>query len=525
MRTVVLSGFMATGKSTVGPALAARLGVGFVDTDAEIERMAGKSIPVLWHEEGEASFRARERTLIEALLTDPVPKVIAFGGGAVTVPSTRRLAIDRATVVTLTASAATIVRRTPNLAERPNLAAGTDAVARAQELLAARDESYSECHLSISSEGLDPDAIVEAIEALVARDPMIVPLGSRTYVIDVCQDEPLRLTQAIGRLSPSSLVLVTDSNVKRARDAAIEAALHPLALPTARITLPPGESHKVLTTVGAIWDAALGAGVDRDAVVIAVGGGVVGDLAGFAAACLLRGVRFVQAPTTLLAMVDSSVGGKTGFDHPVGKNLVGAFHQPSAVVADLAHLETLPARERIAGFAEIVKIALATDGALFERLERDAPALARGDIQALSPVVRSAIGAKVRVVRDDEREAGIRALLNLGHTVGHALEAHGGYSSLLHGEAVALGLVCELQACAALGSTPATLVERVRKLLGALGLPNRPQRGDVVAAWPYVGADKKRSGETLRLPVVTGVGAARMQKIALNAFRKAVLGD
>jgi shikimate kinase/3-dehydroquinate synthase len=223
-------------------------------------------------------------------------------------------------------------------------------------------------------------------------------------------------------------------------------------------------------------------------------------------------------------MVDSSVGGKTGFDHPVGKNLIGAFHQPSAVVADLAHLETLPARERVAGLAEIVKIALATDGALFERLERDAVALARGDAKALGPVVRSAILAKIRVVRDDEREAGARAVLNLGHTVGHALEAQGGYSSLLHGEAVALGLVCELRASAALRWTPPNLIERVLALLAALGLPHRTERSDVMAAWPYVGADKKRSGDTLRLPVVTGVGSSRLEKVALNTFRDAVLG-
>src|SRR5258705_7822801 len=173
-----------------------------------------------------------------------------------------------------------------------------------------------------------------------------------------------------------------------------------------------------------IGDAALGAGIDRDAVVIAFGGGVVGDLAGFAASALLRGVRAVLVPTTLLAMVDASVGGKTGFDHPTGKNLIGAFAQPSAVVADLAHLSTLPARERTAGLSEIVKIALAVDAPLLDDVERDAARLAKGDVEALAPIVRRAIAAKIRVVRDDERELGIRALLNLGHTVGHAVESH-----------------------------------------------------------------------------------------------------
>ena len=163
------------------------------------------------------------------------------------------------------------------------------------------------------------------------REPLVVPLGTRSYTIDVCDDQPSRLTDAVARCAPSSLLVVTDSNVQRARGTAIEAALRPLAIPGSRVTLPPGERQKTLASASTIWDAALGAGVDRDALVIAAGGGVVGDLAGFASACLLRGVRFVQVPTTLLAMVDASVGGKTGFDHPAGKNLVGAFHQPSAV--------------------------------------------------------------------------------------------------------------------------------------------------------------------------------------------------
>jgi shikimate kinase/3-dehydroquinate synthase len=350
-----------------------------------------------------------------------------------------------------------------------------------------------------------------------------VPLGRRSYTIDVCDGEPARLTDAIARCAPSSVVLVTDSNVQRARGASIEAAVHPLAVGATRVTLPPGEAHKTLASVATIWDAALAAGVDRDALVVAAGGGVVGDLAGFAAACLLRGVRFVQVPTTLLAMVDASVGGKTGFDHAAGKNLVGAFHQPSAVVVDLAHLETLPPRERTAGLAEVAKIALTSDGALLERLERDAAALARGDRRALAPVVRAAVEAKIRIVREDEREAGIRAVLNLGHTMGHALEAHGGYSRWLHGEAVALGVVAELAATARLGWTPAPLVDRARALLSALGLPARVDRGELAASWPFVGSDKKRAGGAVRLPVVTGAGECHVERVRLEALRGAVL--
>lgn len=523
-RPIVLSGFMATGKSTIGPRLAARLGVPFSDTDSEIERATGKRIPELWREEGEAAFRAREERLVESLLSDGAPRVIAFGGGTVTVKRTRRFALDHALVVTLTASPETIAERvrTLDVHSRPNLAVGGDPVARARELLAHRAEAYAECHLSLSSEALDADAAVDAIAALAERDPLLVPLGARSYTIDVCDDQPSRLTDAIARCAPSSVVLVTDSNVQRTRGDALEEAMRPLAMNGARVVLAPGERQKTLASVSTVWDAALGAGVDRDTVLVAAGGGVVGDIAGFAAACLLRGVRFIQVPTTLLAMVDSSVGGKTGFDHPTGKNLVGAFHQPAAVVADLEHLDTLPHRELVSGLAEVAKIALATDAKLLERLEQDAGTLARGDHAALMPVVRAAIDAKIRVVRDDEREAGLRALLNLGHTVGHALEAHGGYTRWLHGEAVALGTLAEMRATVALGWTPAPLLERARLLFGSLGLPTRVEASEIAASWSLVGADKKRASGALKLPVVSGPGEARLERVGLEALRKAV---
>ena len=524
-RPIVISGFMATGKSTVGPRVAARLGIPFVDTDAEIERATGRRVPDLWREEGEAAFRAREALLVEALLADPEPRVIAFGGGTVTTARTRRAAVERALVITLTASPEIVAARIGEVAQRPNLAVGGDPVARARDLLAQRADAYAECHLALSTDALDADAAADAVVALAARDPLVVPLGSRSYAIDVCVDAPERLTDAIARCAPSSIVFVSDSNVQRHRGARIDAALRPLAARVARIVLAPGESQKTLASASVIWDAALGAGVDRDALVVAAGGGVIGDLAGFAAACLLRGVRFVQVPTTLLAMVDSSVGGKTGFDHPVGKNLIGAFHQPSAVVADLGHLTTLPARERAAGLAEIVKIALATNLPLLEALERDARALARGDTDALLPVVREAIDAKIRVVRDDERETGPRALLNLGHTIGHALEAHGGYTRWLHGEAVALGTVVEMKATAALGWTPAALVDRAADLFAALGLPVRADPSEVAASWPFVAKDKKRVQDAVRLPVVTAAGRSHIERVSMADLRAAVLPE
>jgi shikimate kinase/3-dehydroquinate synthase len=525
MRPVVLSGFMGTGKSTVGPALASALGVPFIDTDSEIERDTGLRVVDLWQREGESAFRARETALVDRLLERQEPKVIAFGGGTVTSERPRRQAVDRAIVVTLTAPPEVVVTRAGDVTTRPNLVVGGDPVARARELLAQRSEAYAECHLTVSTEALDVPTITREILECLRRDPLLMPLGSRSYTIDVCADEPSRLTDALNRCAASSVVLVTDRNVVAARSGAIEAALRPLREAVTRVVLEPGEIHKTIRAVEAIWDAALEAKVDRDAVVLAVGGGVVGDLAGFAAACLLRGVRLIQVPTTLLAMVDSSVGGKTGCDHPAGKNLIGAFHQPSAVIADVAHLATLDPRQRAAGLAEVVKIAVATDVSLLERLEAGASELARGDAEVLTSVVRRAVRAKILVVRDDEREAGSRALLNLGHTVGHAVEAHGGYDRWLHGEAVALGTVAEMRATATLGWTPHALVDRVAALLGALGLPWSLERGELEGAWPFASSDKKRGGGSLRLPVVTGPGCSQMKRVTLEQLKGALLAS
>jgi shikimate kinase/3-dehydroquinate synthase len=251
---------------------------------------------------------------------------------------------------------------------------------------------------------------------------------------------------------------------------------------------------------------------------------VVGDLTGFAASTLFRGVPFVGSPTTLLGMVDASIGGKTGFDLPSGKNLVGTIHQPSRVVCDLAHLATLQAREVTAGLAEIVKIALLADADLFARIEADAPRLARGDLEALFPVVRRAIEHKARFVAEDEQDAGVRTLLNLGHTVGHALEAHGGFARLLHGEAVSLGIVVELAAAERLGLTDGKVVAAASRVLAALGLPTHADRSEVRGAWGFTAQDKKRAGGALDWPIASRVGEGRVVRIEADKLRDAVLG-
>jgi len=520
-RPLFLSGFMATGKSTVGRLAAEALSVPFVDTDALLAEEAGKTVAELFATEGEARFRDREARLVMPMLEDPTPRVVAFGGGTVTMPRLRHRALEVGTLVTLAAEAETIVARVGTSADRPNLVASSP-LDRARDLLALRREAYAECHARIATEGRTPEAIAERVVAEARLDTLAVPLGSRTYAVELADGQPDRLTEAVRALAPSSLIVVTDMNVEAARGAWLEAALAPLALPRLLVRIVPGEASKTLSTVSRIWDEALARGVDRDALVLAFGGGVVGDLAGFAASTLLRGVRCMQIATSLLSMVDSSVGGKTGFDHAAGKNLIGAFFQPSRVLVDLEHLTTLPPRERAAGLAEVAKIALVADAPLLEALERDAAAIAAGDREALRPVIRAAVAAKIRIVRDDERETGRRALLNLGHTVGHALEAHGEYARLLHGEAVAVGTVHEMEACERLGLTPGGLTARAEALLAALGLPTRATEAELRASFPFVLADKKRATTAVKLPVVTGPGTGRVERVEIETLKTAL---
>ena len=521
-RPLVLSGFMTTGKSTVGRIVAARMGVPFVDTDEALAAQSGKGIGELFASLGEARFRESEAQLVLPMLEDPTPRVIGFGGGTVTMARVRHKALERATVVALTATAETIVARGASLAERPNLLTASP-LDRARDLLALRRDVYAESHGTVSTEGRTPEQIADRVLAIAELDTLAMPLGTRSYVIELADGGPERLRAALEELSASSLFVVTDDNVQAARGAWLERALQGSKAPHHVVSIAPGEQSKTLATVSRIWDEMLAHGLDRDAVVLAFGGGVVGDLAGFTASTLLRGIRCVQIPTSLLAMVDSSVGGKTGFDHAAGKNLIGSFFQPSRVLVDLEHLTTLPARERAAGLAEVVKIALVQDAPLLALLEQTADAVRAGDRDALRPIVRAAIEAKVRVVRDDERESGARALLNLGHTVGHALEAHAGYARLLHGEAVAIGTVVELAAAERLGLTPAGTAARAKALFERLALPTDATHADLAAAWPFVLSDKKRAATTLKLPVVTAVGAGAVEAVAIEALRDAVL--
>ncbi|WBY03528.1 3-dehydroquinate synthase [Ramlibacter tataouinensis] len=275
-----------------------------------------------------------------------------------------------------------------------------------------------------------------------------------------------------------------------------------------QVVLPDGEAHKDWSTLNRIFDALLAHGCDRKTVLFALGGGVVGDMTGFAAACYMRGVPFVQVPTTLLAQVDSSVGGKTAINHPLGKNMIGAFHQPARVVCDLDTLATLPARELSAGLAEVIKYGPIADMDFLAWIEEHLDALLRRDTAALAHAVRRSCEIKAAVVGQDERESGLRAILNFGHTFGHAIEAGLGYGQWLHGEAVGCGMVMALHLSRGLGLVDDALVERITRLVRAAGLPVQGPRLGAERYLELMRVDKKAEAGDIRFVVIEAPGRA-----------------
>ena len=359
-----------------------------------------------------------------------------------------------------------------------------------------------------------------------------VPLGPRSYDVHIGHGLIAHAGEMIAPFAKSKRVfIVTDQNVARLHRPALVASLDAAGLQNWTITLTPGEGSKSFEGLELLCRHLLQAGAERGDLIVAFGGGVVGDLAGLAAGLLKRGVNFVQVPTTLLAQVDSSVGGKTAIDTPEGKNLIGLFHQPRLVIADTAVLQTLPLRELRAGYAEIVKIGLIHDAPFFEWCEANAPALLAQAPEALTHAIRHAVAAKAAIVAADEREQRQRALLNLGHTFGHALEAHAAYDgALLHGEAVAAGMSLAFALSAQLQICPAADAQRVTAHLNAAGFitglrqrPGAPYDAQKLVA--LMATDKKFEAASLTLILARGIGQAFVHKHADPASLLAFLKD
>jgi len=352
-------------------------------------------------------------------------------------------------------------------------------------------------------------------------EPIHVSLGARSYDVHAEPGLIARAGELIAPFAPTGRVfIVTDKTVGKKHRPALVDSLDKAGLKNWTITMPPGEASKSFEGLERVCRHLLQAGINRKDLIIAFGGGVIGDLTGLAAGLVKRGVDFVQMPTTLLSQVDSSVGGKTGIDTPEGKNLVGLIHQPRLVLADSDVLTTLPKRERRAGYAEIVKLGLISDAAFFQWCEQNGKAVIAGDAEALGHAVRTAIAYKARVVEADETEQGERALLNLGHTFAHALEGHAGYDGeLLHGEAVAAGMRLAFTLSAALGHAPEADDARVKAHLEAAGfvtdlrkLPGAPY--DPEKLMSLIATDKKAEAGKLTFILARGIGRAFIEKDA-----------
>ena len=341
-----------------------------------------------------------------------------------------------------------------------------------------------------------------------------VSLGERSYPIHIGSGLLAR-SEALQSLAHGRMVaVVTDTHVAGLYARQVSESLRPHASRLIEVVMPAGESNKGFDALNLIFDALLEARFDRGSLIVAVGGGVVGDMAGFAAAVYQRGIDFVQVPTTLLAQVDSSVGGKTGINHPLGKNMIGAFHQPRLVLIDVDTLRTLPPRELSAGLAEVIKHGAIADPAYFDSIERDMSRLRALDAGAMSSAVARSCEIKASVVERDEREGGLRAILNFGHTFGHAIEAGMGYGQWLHGEAVGAGMVMAADLSRRLGLIAPEVSQRLNESIAAAGLPVRGP------AWPaskYVelmSVDKKAEQGTPKFVLLDALGSARVQKVA-----------
>jgi shikimate kinase / 3-dehydroquinate synthase len=474
---LVFIGFMAAGKSTAAREAAAVLGVPADDTDGLLEAKLGAPIEVIFDRDGEAAFREAEEELTTRLLREADGGVIALGGGALQ-SEVVRSELERHTVVLVDIDLDT---------------AWTRAHDHGRPLARDRAEFEARYHHRAPFYDAAADAVVPGTRTSTVRRALpalqAIPEGHRLlWATASSGDYPVWIGPLANAPWPAAgrRIVVSDETV---------AALHGARVPdvAGSIEIPPGEEHKSLQTAERVWHALVAQGVTRGDHLVALGGGVVGDLAGFCAATYQRGIGVVQVPTTLVAQVDSAYGGKTGVDLPEAKNYVGAYHQPLAVLADPALLQTLPPAELAAGYAEVVKTALIAGGALWDHVARGEAI----DDDTIAACART----KLRVVAADERDSGGRQVLNLGHTVGHAIETATGYARYRHGEAVALGLLAALRL-----SGQDALREVVGELLANAGLPTRLDGVEPEAVVAATARDKKRTGESVPFVLVEAPG-------------------
>jgi 3-dehydroquinate synthase len=536
MPSIFLIGFMAAGKSQVARSLSNQLKMPYVDLDTLIEEDAGQSVAQLFASEGESGFREREAKALRSTLGE-TEMIVATGGGTPCFSDNLQQMKDAGLVVHLATDLTSARHRAAQSSQdRPLLQHSALAV---ETLYRARAPTYRRAQLSVSTEAKSAEEVATAIrqaldsaqalpEALKA-DAAVVALGTRSYPV-VVEQGCLALVGAILRSklpSVKRVAIVSDETVMPLYGKTVRASLETAGLEVVEVAVAAGEGSKEIGVFSKLCETLIGAGLDRSSAIVALGGGVVGDLAGYVAASLFRGIPVVQLPTTLLAMTDSAIGGKTGINTTQGKNLVGAFWQPAFVLADPNTLQTLSLRERRAAFGELVKYAL-LDAELWPLVERLAPQVCAQELQPsadITSLIRGCATLKAGIVSADERESGLRALLNLGHTVGHAIEVQAGYGQLLHGEAVALGLLAACRVSHRLGLCSQRLEAEVAGVLASAGLDTNLDSWLRSEVLDRMRVDKKRTGSNVRFIAVHKLGDVRQRDIELIELTRLLLAD
>lgn len=541
---IILTGFSGTGKTAVGPLIAERLGWRLMDIDGIVERRGRRSILEIFRDSGEEAFRDLES---EALATacGHDNTVISTGGGAVLRPANRALMAGAGFIVCLEARPETILRRLDDRAEdepldRPLLASG-DQLARIRDLKRGRQHLYALCDWTVHTDEMTPDEIADDVaraweersEAAMADPHRVediaggmtaapattaagIATGAAAVVHALTGEYPVFVEwgalAGLGRRLRDigiarHVYVVTDEQVAHHYEDEIEAALRAAEVPFDVFVIPPGEASKTLETASRLYDWLVDRRAERGHTMVAVGGGVVTDIAGFVAATFARGLPLVHVPTSLLGMVDASIGGKVAVNHPKAKNMIGAFYQPRMVLADPATLRTLPPRDVHQGWAEAIKHAMIADESYLRFFEDNADAILKLERDVTVEAIRRSALIKARIVGEDEREEkGIRSFLNYGHTLAHAIESTTGYTRFRHGEADGIGMMAAARMSELMGLLPHDTVERQRTVLERYNLPTHADGLDRARITAAIALDKKVVGKAVRWVVLEGIG-------------------
>jgi shikimate kinase / 3-dehydroquinate synthase len=518
---IVLIGFSGTGKSLVARGVARRLGWQAIDTDDEIVKLAGKPIPEIFAKEGEKRFREMESQVLQQACAGS-KTVIATGGGAIINEDNRKLMFRNGVVICLEAGLQTIHRRLSQNSRDSNgkqirpLLIGDDPMQRIEQLKSSRQPYYAMADWTVRTDELSLEQVADEVVRVskyLIQPTCQVTTTTQQYSCFVGRGWLRRLGGEMHRVGLSgSVFIISDLNVFHLYGQTVSQILDDAGFKVVTIVVPPGESTKSLDAATEIYDSLVEYHAERGDSIVALGGGMVGDLAGFIAATYLRGVPLVQIPTSLIAMVDASIGGKVAVNHPKAKNIIGAFYQPRMVLADTNVLASLPKRELISGWAEVVKHGLILDADYFCFLEQSVDKLLKLESEATTMAVARSAAIKAMIVTEDEKEQGRRTLLNYGHTVGHGLESAGEYERFLHGEAVSIGMMAAAHLSQRLGMIPAELVERQGRLLEKLGLPTYCTNIDKQAVLTAMELDKKVQKKSTRWVLLEGLGQAVVRR-------------